>query len=175
MKFLKNVGELARVAEQMDILIGLENPAEGENEILGSGKAGALIVKEIDSRFVKLNYDFGNTFAYSRGRVNPGDDYKEALPYAVHLHLKDVNTNDSGWSFSEIGKGVIDYDAIIAHLIKEDKLLPMSIELPFIFNLSHDFHVRRSEKPMGLSQITRILQSSLHYVKGAIQKHRKAL
>ena len=40
----------------------------------------------------------------------------------------------------------------------------MSIELPFIFYISHDFIVRRSEKPMELSQITKILQSSLNYV-----------
>jgi hypothetical protein len=81
----------------------------------------------------------------------------------------------SGWYFSQIGKGVINYDAIIESLIKEKKLLPMSIELPFIFYLSHDFIVRRSEKPMELSKITKILQTSLNYVRGTIQKHSEKL
>ena len=169
--FMKNIEELARMAEQMDIIIGLENPAEGENEIIDSGKAGALIIKEIGSSFVKLNYDFGNTFAYSHGQVKPESDYRKALPYVAHLHLKDVKKNESGWYFSQIGKGAIDYDAIIEGLIREKKLLPMSIELPFIFCISHDFIVRRSEKPMELSQITKILQHSLNYVKETIQKH----
>ena len=50
--FMKNIEELARMAEQIDIIIGLENPAEGENEIIDSGNAGALIIKEIGSGFV---------------------------------------------------------------------------------------------------------------------------
>jgi sugar phosphate isomerase/epimerase len=173
--FMENVETLARMAEQMDILIGLENPAEGENEIIDSGKAGALIIKEIGSSFVKLNYDFGNTFAYSHGQVRPESDYRKALPHVAHLHLKDVRKNESGWYFSQIGKGVINYDAIIESLMKEKRLLPMSIELPFIFNLSHDFIVRRSEKPMELSQITKTLQDSLNYVKETIQKHSEKL
>jgi hypothetical protein len=82
-----------------------------------------------------------------------------------------VKENESGWYFSQIGKGAINYDAIIEGLIREKKLLPMSIELPFIFYISHDFIVRRSEKPMELSQITKILQTSLNYVRGTIQKH----
>jgi sugar phosphate isomerase/epimerase len=172
---MKNIEELARMAEQMDIIIGLENPAEGENEIIDSGKAGALIIKEIGSSFVKLNYDFGNTFAYSHGQVKPEDDYRKALPYVAHLHLKDVKKNESGWYFSQIGKGAINYDAIIESLIKEKKLLPMSIELPFIFYISHDFIVRRSEKPMELSQITKTLQNSLNYVRETIQNHSEKL
>jgi len=83
--------------------------------------------------------------------------------------------NESGWYFSQIGKGVINYDAIIEGLIKEKRLLPMSIELPFIFYLSHDFIVRRSEKPMELSQITKTLQNSLNYVRETIQKHSEKL
>ena len=51
----------------------------------------------------------------------------------------------------------------------------MSIELPFIFHISHDFIVRRSEKPMELSQITKILQTSLNYVRETIQKHSEKL
>jgi hypothetical protein len=31
--------------------------------------------------------------------------------------------NESGWYFSQIGKGAIDYDAIIEGLIREKKLL----------------------------------------------------
>ncbi|MFC1799107.1 sugar phosphate isomerase/epimerase family protein [Thermodesulfobacteriota bacterium] len=169
--FDKNIVPLARYAESMDIIIGLENPAEGEKQIINTGKGGAAVVKEIDSEYVRLNYDFGNSYTYTCGEVNPAEDYKEALPYAAYLHLKDMKKSAGGWEFTRTGSGIIEYDRIFKELVEEKKLLPMSIEYLFKYSASDDFVVSRKAETPELSEISAGLKASLEYVDAIIQKY----
>ena len=164
-QFEKNIDPIAKYAESMGIIVGLENPAEGTDQIIDCGKTGAAVVKKIGSDFVKLNYDFGNAFSYSRGIIDPASDYKEALPYACHLHLKDLIKTDDGWEFSQIGKGIVSYDTIFKELAAEKKLLPLSIEHLFIYTATKDFIVQRNAQAPELSQISMSLKASLEYIK----------
>jgi sugar phosphate isomerase/epimerase len=164
----KNIEPIADYAESMNIIIGLENPAEGTDQIIASGKTGAEIVKIIGSDFIKLNYDFGNAFTYSKGKVDPVQDYKEALPYACHLHLKDMKKSSDGWDFTQIGAGVVGYDLILRELVAEKRLLPLSIEQLFIYTATQDLIVQRKAKAPQLSQISMSLKASHDYVKSFI-------
>jgi sugar phosphate isomerase/epimerase len=170
-RFEKNIDAIAIYAESMGIILGLENPAEGADQIIESGKTAAALVKEIGSDFIKLNYDFGNAFIYSQSKTNPAEDYKEALPYACHLHLKDLKKSNHGWEFAQIGEGVVGYDVILKELVEEKKLLPLSIEHLFIYTATKDLTVRRKAKPPELSQISMSLKASLDYVKSLIGNH----
>jgi len=163
-QFEKNIGLLADYAKSMNIVIGLENPAEGTDQIITCGKTGAEVVKTIDSDFVKLNYDFGNAYTYSKGKVNPALDYKKALPHACYLHLKDMRKIDNGWEFPQIGQGVIDYPKIFKELNEGKGVLPMSIEQIFIYHAAKDFTVYRLKQPYPLSYINESIKESLTYV-----------
>ncbi len=167
-QFEKNIEPIADYAVSMNIIIGLENPAEGTDQIIASGETGAEIVKAIGSDFIKLNYDFGNAFTYSKGTVNPVQDYKEALPHACHLHLKDLKRSNNGWDFSQIGAGVVGYDTILKELVEEKRLLPLSIEQLFIYTATKDLIVQRKAKAPQLSQISMSLKASHDYVKSLI-------
>lgn len=168
-QYEKNIELIADYAESMNIIVGLENPAEGTDQILTSGKTGVELIRSIGSEFIKLNYDFGNAFTYSKGMIDPAADYKEALPYACYLHLKDMKKLDDGWEFSQIGKGVINYDVIFKELVEEEKLLPLSIEHLFIYNASEDFIVQRLQQPPPLSDISSNLKNSIAYVNSVIR------
>ena len=169
-KFEKNIEPIAEYAESVNIVIGLENPSEGTDQIITSGQTGAEVVKRIDSDFIKLNYDFGNAFTYSKGKVDPAFDYKNALPYACYLHLKDMSKIDDGWIFAQIGKGIVNYDTILKELVEENKLLPLSIEHLFIYTATKDLIVRREAKPPELSQISISLKASYDYVKSFVRQ-----
>ena len=164
-QFEKNIGPIAEYAESVNIVIGLENPSEGTDQIITSGQTGAEVVKRIDNDFIKLNYDFGNAFTYSKGKVDPAFDYKNALPYACYLHLKDMSKIDDGWIFAQIGKGIVNYDTILKELVEENKLLPLSIEHLFIYTATKDLIVQREAKAPELSQISMSLKASYDYVK----------
>ena len=169
-QFEKNIEPIAEYAESVNIVIGLENPSEGTDQIITSGKTGAEVVKRIDSDFIKLNYDFGNAFTYSKGKVDPAFDYKNALPYACYLHLKDMSKIDDGWIFAQIGKGIVNYDTILKELVEENKLLPLSIEHLFIYTATKDLIVQREAKAPELSQISISLKASYDYVKSFFRK-----
>jgi sugar phosphate isomerase/epimerase len=131
--FLKNIEALIPVAEDLDLIITLENPGDGTENIVSTGKAGAALIVRIGSQRVRLNYDFSNVFSYSKGRVKPEDDFRYALPFSAHFHLKEIKPAGAEWAFVEIGKGVTDYGGILKALAQEEPIPPMSIELPLRF------------------------------------------
>jgi sugar phosphate isomerase/epimerase len=45
--------------------------------------------------------------------MRPQEDYEFVRDCAVHYHIKDVASDDSGWYFTEIGKGTIGYQNIL--------------------------------------------------------------
>jgi sugar phosphate isomerase/epimerase len=168
-QFEKNIEPIANYAESMNMIIGLENPSEGTDQIITSGQTGAEVVGRIDSDYIKLNYDFGNAFTYSKGAVDPASDYKKALPHACYLHLKDINKINDGWVFAQIGQGAVNYDTILKELVEEQKLLPLSIEHLFIYAATKDLVVQRKAQAPELSQISMSLKASYDYVKSIIR------
>jgi sugar phosphate isomerase/epimerase len=165
-RFLRNIEALTELAESLDLIIALENPGHGfgDNNLIYSGASGASLVKEIGSDFVRLNYDFGNAFSYSKGAIRPEEDFEPALPYAVHYHLKDLASSDAGLVFTEIGKGVIDYQKILHFMSRQTPLPLFAIELPLMLIRDAGFNPKRRETPLRLPEIGRILKNSLAYV-----------
>ena len=164
-KFERNIKPIAAYAESMNIVIGLENPSEGTDQIITSGATGAEVIEKIGSDFIKLNYDFGNAFAYSKGTVDPASDYRNALPHVCSLHLKDMKKTQKGWDFTQIGDGIVSYDNIFRELARDKKTLPMSIEHLFIYTAKRNLIVQRMEKAPELDQIRLSLEASYNYVK----------
>jgi sugar phosphate isomerase/epimerase len=165
--FMKHIEVLARIAESLDMVIGLENPGDGKPNLLDSGQTGAALIRRIGSERVKFNYDFGNLVSHLFEKVRPEEDYKYALPVAGHLHVKDVKAHEKGgWYFTEIGKGSIDYATVLGELKSGNPGLPLSLEVPLRLARAPDASPRRSTSPVPLEEIRRILRGSLDYVKG---------
>jgi len=167
--FMSNMETLSRAAESLNLIIGLENPGDGKENIINSGKDGATVVREIDSEWVKLNYDFGNVISHFYERIRPEEDFIDALPFSAHLHIKDVKSNEQGWSFVEIGKGSIDYSLILKTLALKYPQIPISLEIPLRITRDRDAFPRRAASPLPLDEIRNVLQGSLDYVKGIIE------
>ena len=168
--FMQNMEELARVAESFEIIIGLENSGDGKESIINTGRDGASVVKQIDSRWIRLNYDFGNLISHRSEKVKPEEDYRYALPFAAHFHIKDVQTFDQGWHFTEIGKGMIDYQRILGQLKMENQTLPLSLEIPLRFYRARDASPQRAVSPVPLGEIRKTLRGSLDFIRGILQE-----
>lgn len=164
-EFLTNVEVLARRAEQLDLVIGLENPGDGRENVVNCGATGAKTIRRIGSDFVRLNYDFGNVVSHFYEKRRPEEDFLPGLPFTAHLHLKDVRAFEEGWCFTEIGKGSVDYAEIFRRLAAEKQKLPMSLEIPLRFTRAKDASPRRAPSPVPLERIRGVLKESLRYVK----------
>jgi sugar phosphate isomerase/epimerase len=166
---LENIEHLGQTARSLDIVIGLENPGDGRPNVINGGTDGALFIRELASDTVRLNYDFGNVLSHFFEKRRPEEDFKEALPYCAHLHIKDVRQNEDGWYFTEIGRGSIDYDSIFRDLAREFDSLPLSIEIPLRVTRAKDASPRRWPHPIPLDHIRKTLRNSVDYVKARLR------
>ncbi len=165
--FLNNIEALIDFAESIDMIIALENPGSGVDTLFESGKSFASILNQMDSAHLVINYDFANTFSYSRSRLLPEEDFPCIQSRVGHIHIKDLRSETWGWSYSEIGQGVINYRDIFRKLRGSAQLPPMSIELPLRFHMDEDssFVTKNLSPPKQLSEINRILGNSLQFIR----------
>lgn len=162
--FYRNMKELAQHAADLELIIGLENPGDGATNVVNQGQGASAVIQEIGSKWVGVNYDFGNLLSHCFEKVRPEDDYKECLDDIVHYHIKDVLQDDHGWHFTEIGGGSIDYTSILADISAGSSPKPISLEIPLRLRRDVKAQPSRSSERIELSYIEDILQKSIHFV-----------
>ena len=165
-QFMKNIAELGETAASLDMIIGLENPGDGNPNIIDSGEPAARAIEEIGLASVTINYDFGNLLSHCFSKLKPEQDYKHVLPQSGHFHIKDVAFDESsGWYFTEIGKGTIDYETILKELAAFSNTVPLSLEIPLRVSRASDASPRRASQPVALEEIRRVMKGSVDFVK----------
>jgi sugar phosphate isomerase/epimerase len=122
-RFFDDMTLLGCYAETKGITICLET----HGVWLNNGKTGSEIIKKLNLKNVKLNYDTGNVMYY--GAVRAEDDIKNALPYMGFMHLKERTDNPKEWDFPALGDGKLDFTRIFK-LIR-DYSGPISVEVEF--------------------------------------------
>lgn len=163
--FSRNMDQIAQHAESTDIVIGLENPGDGKDNLIGSAMDGVKIVKKINSPRVQLNYDFCNTFSYSKGRILPEEDMHQAVPHSIYFHLKDMKPDADGWIFPEIGKGVINYRQILGFLKNQSARILIGLELPLAIRRDKAFNPGEKARAPNLAEIRTIVKESFEYTR----------
>jgi len=164
-RFMKHIKTLGRLAEQMGLTITLENPGDGKPNVMDSGEPAAGIIEEIGLDSVRINYDFGNLLSHCSERIRPEEDYRLARDVTAHYHIKDVASDDTGWYFTPIGKGTIDYEMILKELAELPAPVPLSLEIPLRIRRATDGSPRRAAHPVDLGEIRHVMKESVAYVK----------
>jgi sugar phosphate isomerase/epimerase len=167
-QFMQNIRELGQMAESMDMVIVLENPGDGKANVIDSGEPCARVIEEIGLESVKINYDFGNLISHCFEKIRPEEDYKFVRNCAAHYHIKDVASDESGWYFTEIGKGSIDYGPILRELAALPEPMPISLEIPLRIRRAPDASPRRAPQPVDLDKIRQVMEESVKFVKAAL-------
>lgn len=162
--FYRNISELAQHAENLQLMIGLENPGDGSTNVVNQGSGASAVIEKIGSKWVGINYDFGNLLSHCFERVRPEEDYKACREHIVHYHVKDVLQDDNGWHFTEIGGGSIDYKTIMAEISAEAVVQPISLEIPLRLRRDVKAQPARDESIVALDHIEDILKKSIDFV-----------
>jgi sugar phosphate isomerase/epimerase len=165
--FFRNIHVLARHAERLGMIIGLENPGDGSDNLLNTAQDGIALIRQVGHASVRLNYDAGNTISHRPrqrpGGVDPAADALLAMPYCGHTHIKDVRVTDDGYFFVPLGQGDIDCAAIVRAVARTS--LDLSIEIPLRLHRAPDARPRRAEAPVPLAEIELALKASLEFVR----------
>ncbi len=162
--FLANIATLAERATALGMVIGLENPGNGEDNLMNDAAEGLALVERLGLPAVRLNYDPGNTVSHRPGQIDPAADAVRALPGCAHFHLKDVRQDDAGWSFTVPGEGDLD-GATIMRALTEFPELPFAVELPLRMRRRKDAQPVRAPEPIPLEQIEAAVRGCLRYVR----------
>lgn len=123
--FFENIGELAQAAAARQITVGIEI----HGDITANSQKAIPIIERIGHPNVGINYDTANVEFYSG--VLAEDDIRLALPYLVHVHLKDTKGGLKNWNFPAVGKGHVDFGKVLRILKRGGYKGPYSVEIEF--------------------------------------------
>ncbi len=163
-RFMANIEPLADHAVSLGMVIGLENPGNGEDNLMNDAAEGLALVASIDLPSVRLNYDPGNTVSHRPGQIDASADAVAALPGCAHFHLKDVRRDAEGWSFTVPGQGDLDCDTIMRALASRPAL-PFAVELPMRMRRRGDAQPVRRPEPIPLPAIEAAMRECMDYVR----------
>jgi len=161
-RFHANIGPLARRAEALGMVIGLENPGNGEDNLFNDAGEGLALIAELGLPAVRMNYDPGNTASHRPGGIDAVADAVAAIPGCAHFHVKDVVVSEAGWSFVPPGQGMIGYDPIMAALAAST--VPFAVELPLRMRRLPNAQPVRAAAPIPLPAIESAVRDCLAYV-----------
>lgn len=162
--FFRNIEPLLRHAETLGLVIGLENPGDGRDNLFNTAADGLALMARIDSPHLRLNYDPANTASHAPDGPDPARDAIMALPGCAHMHIKDVRRSSEGWFFESLGHGDIDCAALL-QAIAAVPALPISIELPLRLHRRPDAQPVRRATPVGRATIEAAVRDSLAFVR----------
>ncbi len=164
--FFRNIEPLVRHAEQLDMIIGLENPGDGSDNLINTAQDGIDLLKRLGHDRLRLNYDAGNTVSHRPqampGGVSPADDAVLAMPYCGHVHIKDVRVTEAGYFFVPLGQGEIGCDRILQAMGSTP--INLSIELPLRLHRGADAQPQRRAQPVLRAELEGAIRESLAFV-----------
>lgn len=160
-RFFAHIEPLAKLADELDLQIGLENPGDGSDNLLNTAADAEALLQRIGHPRVGLNYDAGNTISHRPG-VPCADDALKAMPWCLHTHVKDVRRTPQGYFFTPLGDGEIGCDRIVQ--VIAGTALDLSIEIPMRLHRGPDAQPSRSPWRVPLADIEARLKAALAFV-----------
>jgi sugar phosphate isomerase/epimerase len=165
-RFFRNIEPLVRHAEQLGMVIGLENPGDGSDNLINTAADGIALLDRLGHPNLRLNYDAANTVSHrpvgKPGGVIPADDALLAMPYCGHVHIKDARVTPDGYFFTPLGAGDIGCERIVRAVAKTD--LALSVELPLRLHRGPDAQPIRRPEPVPRAEIESVVRAALAFV-----------
>lgn len=153
------------LCEELDVVLALENPGHGSGAAVYDAASGKALAGRFQHPRLRLNYDAGNVFSYSKATLQPAEDLaRHGFGLIGYMHIKDLAPDGDDWIFCAIGDGLVDYDALFG-LIPPD--MPISLELPLHLYRPQRSDPTRKADALSLAKIKRALETSLTRVKAS--------
>jgi sugar phosphate isomerase/epimerase len=164
-EFYRTMERVVPAAESAGVTICLENPGNGERNVVNDGVSSAHVAQRIASPFVRINYDGGNTFSHFKTRFPAERDFEPALPWLEQLHLKDVALRSDGeYEYPALGDGQLDFARMAATLGESSAVSALSLEIPLRLRRRPNASPYRIDPPLSLDRIVSALRRSRQLV-----------
>ncbi|RPI06313.1 MAG: sugar phosphate isomerase/epimerase, partial [Zetaproteobacteria bacterium] len=123
--FKRNIPAIADRARDLGVVIALEN----HGDLLDCGQQVLEFIREVDHPAVRVNYDTGNAWYYSKGTIDPVEELAQIAPVVAHVHVKTPKIVDGLLRWVALGDGILDLP-VMGRVLKERLPgVPVSYEL----------------------------------------------
>lgn len=123
--FRKNISVIADRARDLGVVIALEN----HGDLLDRGPQILDFIRDLNHPAIRVNYDTGNAWYYSKGQVNPVEELAQLAPMVAHVHVKSPKIVDGLLRWVALGDGILDLPAAARVLKERMPGVPVSYEL----------------------------------------------
>jgi sugar phosphate isomerase/epimerase len=123
--FRKNLPAIADRARDLGVVIALENHGDlldREGQVLD-------FIREVGHPAIRVNYDTGNAWYYSKGSINPVEELTLLAPVVAHVHVKTPKIVDGLLRWVALGEGELDLPGLARVLRDSMPGVPVSYEL----------------------------------------------
>lgn len=127
---LRRAGDIAR---KHGVTIVLET----HPDLGGTADAHRETMRHIHHPNVRVNFDTGNITYYNRG-TDAVTELKKIIDYVATVELKDHNGQYHVWNFPVLGKGVVDFPAVLRVLEEHHFRGPITMEVEGIHGVEMD-------------------------------------
>jgi sugar phosphate isomerase/epimerase len=124
---------LGDIAKKHNVVVVLEtHPDLGAN-----AQAHLETMKAVNHPNIRVNFDTGNITFYNKG-TDAVAELKKIIDYVATVELKDHNGQYETWNFPALGKGVVDFPAILKLLEKHRFRGPITLEVEGVQGVTMD-------------------------------------
>jgi sugar phosphate isomerase/epimerase len=162
--FRRNIPTIADRARDLGVVIALEN----HGDLLDRGQQVLDFIRTLNHPAIRVNYDTGNAWYYSKGTIDPVAELALLAPVVAHVHVKSPIMVDGVMRWTALGKGVLDLPRIGRVLQERMPRVPISYELS-PRQRSRDFEPRwRMPEVLPLAEIRDMIRRSLDALKNVL-------
>jgi len=163
-EFRKNIVTIADRARDLGVMIALEN----HGDLLDREQQVLDFIREVNHPAVRVNYDTGNAWYYSKGAINPVEELALLAPVVAHVHVKTPKIVDGLLRWVALGDGELDLPGLAQVLKKRMPGVPVSYELS-PRQRARDFEPRwRMPEVPPLADLRDMIRRSLHALAKAL-------
>jgi sugar phosphate isomerase/epimerase len=162
--FQRNIPAIAERARDLGVVIALEN----HGDLLDRGQQILDFIRAVDHPAVRVNYDTGNAWYYSKGAVDPAAELALLAPVVAHVHVKTPKVVDGLLRWAALGDGRLDWAGLARVLRTRLPGVPISYELS-PRQRSRDFEPRwRAAEVPALHELRGLIAQSLAAIQAAL-------
>jgi len=155
-----NIPSIGKRAANLGLTLALEN----HGDLVDQGRQILDFIRDTGIPAVRVNYDTGNAWYYSKGGINPVAELEELAPVVAHVHLKTPKIDDDLMHWVALGEGELDLAGIGRVLREKLPGIPVSYELS-PRQRSRNFEPRwRAPEIPPLSEIRDMVKRSVEVV-----------
>lgn len=156
----ENSPERAGALKELDTLcteLGLVLALEPHGE-LGSAQKLAALIKSLDTKHIKINFDTANVLFFAS--VQPLNDLDSAFSELAYVHFKDKIGPQGEWNFPAVGKGELPFAAILKKLKNAGYGGFASVEIEYTPDAQLSLEALNADVTYSLQQLNALMQTT---------------